>query len=61
MGVGSHVSVQKLKSCVSYEDTPIQGQRGGQWCPAPHLKSVPPYFLFEPLVAIYIQYCILKM
>jgi len=34
---------------------------GGQWCPAPHLKPVPPHFTFGPLVATYIQYCILKM
>ena len=39
---------------------PIQGrrQRGSQWCPAPHLKSVPHHFTFGPLVATYIQYCI---
>jgi len=34
---------------------------GGQWCPAPHLKSVPPHSTFGPPVAAYIQYCILKM
>jgi len=34
---------------------------GGQWCPAPHLKSLPPYFTFGPPVAAYIQYYILKM
>ena len=34
---------------------------GGQWCPAPHLKSVPPHFTFGSPVATYIQYCILKM
>ena len=31
------------------------------WCPAPHLKSVPPHFTFAPLVVAYIQYSILKM
>ena len=25
-------------------------QRGGQWCPPPNLKSVPPHFIFGPLV-----------
>ena len=41
----------------------MQGRRqwGGQWCPAPHLKFVPPHFTFGPLVAAYIQYSILKM
>jgi len=41
----------------------LQGrrQRGGQWCPVPHLKSVLPTFTFGPPVAAYIQYCILKM
>jgi len=34
---------------------------GGQWCPAPHLKSVNPHFMFCPLVAAYIQYSIFKM
>jgi len=34
---------------------------GGQWCSAPHLKSVPPHFTFGPPFATYIQYCILKM
>ena len=34
---------------------------GGQWCSAPHLKSVPPPFTFGPLVAAYIQYSIFKM
>ena len=40
----------------------VQGrrQRGDQWCPAPHLKSVPPHFAFGPPVVTYIQYCILK-
>jgi len=23
-------------------------QRGGQWCPPPHLKYVPPHFMFGP-------------
>ena len=36
-------------------------QRGGQWCPAPRVKSVPPHVTFGPPVAAYIQYCILKM
>jgi len=42
---------------------PGQGRRqlGGQWCPAPHFKSVPPHFTFGSPVAAYIQYCILKM
>jgi len=31
-------------------------QRGGQWCPAPQMKSVPPHFTFGPLVAAYIQH-----
>ena len=35
-------------------------QRGGQWCPDPHLKSVLPHFTFGPPVVAYIQYCILK-
>jgi len=28
----------------------LQGrrQRGGQWCPAPHLKSVPPFHVWPP-------------
>jgi len=33
----------------------------GAVVPAPHLKPVPPHFTFGPLVATYIQYCILKM
>ena len=31
---------------------------GGHWCPAPHLKSVRPNFMFGTPVAAYIQYCI---
>jgi len=34
---------------------------GGQWCPAPHLKSVSPISRMGPPVAAYIQYCIWKM
>jgi len=35
---------------------------GGQWCPAPHLKSVPPRFTFAPPVATYyIHRCNLKI
>jgi len=40
---------------------PGSSPAGGQWCPHPHLKSVPPHFTFSPLVATYIQYSILKM
>jgi len=35
--------------------------RGGQCCPAPYSKSLPPYFMFGPPVTTYIQYCILKV
>jgi len=34
---------------------------GGQWCPAPPFEIGAPHFRFSPLVAAYIQYCILKM
>jgi len=34
---------------------------GASGARTPHLKSVPPHFTFGPLVAAYIQYCILKM
>jgi len=30
----------------------------GQWCPASHLKYVPPHFMFGPPVAAYIKYCV---
>jgi len=33
---------------------------GGQWCPAPHLKYVPPFHV-NPLVVTYILHSILKM
>ena len=36
-------------------------QRGSSGARPPHLKSVPPYFTFGPLVAPYIQYSVLKM
>jgi len=35
-----------------------QGRR--QWCPAPHVKSVPPHFTFGPPVAEYINTVFLK-
>jgi len=34
---------------------------GGQWCPAPTFDICAPPFHVWPLVAPYIQYCILKM
>jgi len=40
-----------------------QGRRqwGASGVRPPHLKSVPPYFMFGSPVAAYIQYCIFKM
>ena len=37
------------------------GSGGASGDRPPHLKSVPPHFMFGPPVAAYIQYCILKM
>jgi len=34
---------------------------GGSGARRPHLKSVPPHFMFGPPIAAYIQYCNLKM
>ena len=44
---------------LKYQKWQHQGgrQRRGQWCPAPHLKSVLPHFTFGPPVATYIQHC----
>ena len=49
--------------CLHINHDRVQGrrQRGGQWCPSPHLKSVPTHFAFGPPVAAYIQYCIIKI
>jgi len=51
--------------CLKWKGLPMsrqdRRQRGASGARPPHLKSVPPHFMFGPPVAAYIQYCILKM
>jgi len=52
-----NVSESLYIGCIGTGPSPA----GGQWCPAPHLESVRPHVTFDPSVAAYIQYCIVKM